>query len=969
MSASLDQLSILSAANPDYIAELYAKYLQNPGNVDQSWSRFFGGMGDEEKALLADLTKASWTPSKEKIAAVLSSTPANDAPAAKADKGVKASKAEVKSDRGPEPQAGLREIRAATMDSVRAIMLIRAFRVRGHLLAELDPLNLMESKYHPELDPSTYGFSEADFDRPIFLDKVLGRDTATLREIMTILQSTYCGKIGVEFMHIQDPEQKAWIQEKIEGGLNHTEFTPEGKRAILKRLTAADQFEKFLHTKYTGTKRFGLEGGEALVPAVEQIIKRGGQLGVKEIVVGMAHRGRLNVLANIMGKPFTAIFSEFQGNPSKPEDVEGSGDVKYHMGTSGDREFNGNVVHLSLTPNPSHLEAVNPVVLGRVRAKQDQRKDPSHAQVLALLLHGDAALAGQGVVAESMMLCQLPGYGTGGTIHIVINNQIGFTTSPQFSRSGEYCTDIAKMIQPPIFHVNGDDPEAVVHAARLAIEFRQQFKSDVFIDMICYRRHGHNESDEPAFTQPLMYKAIRNQATTREIYARQLVREGALTADEADKILNDFNNYLEQEFKAAEGYKPNKADMLEGHWSGIKKVASAKTKTVVDDKILQKVGKALWTVPEGFQGNPKVLRQLESKKKMFETGQDVDWATAEALAFGTLALEGYPVRLSGQDCGRGTFSQRHAVLTDQNTEERYVPLNNIDAKQARFEVLDSPLSEFAVLGFEYGYSMVEPRALTLWEAQFGDFVNGAQIIIDQFITAAESKWLRMSGLVMLLPHGYEGQGPEHSSARMERFLQLCAEDNIQVANCTTPANYFHILRRQMHREFRKPLVMMTPKSLLRHKLCVSAVADMTGKTNFLPVIGDGLAKPGKDVKRVVLCSGKVYYDLFEEREKMKANNVALVRVEQLYPFPASEIAEELEKYPEAEVIWCQEEPGNMGSWLYIDRRIEGILSGLKVKAKRPVYVGRPDAASPATGYLKKHNVEQAKLVREALTVK
>ena len=974
MTTSAQNASFLSAASADYIAELYGLYLKNPSSVDTSWSGFFSALGDEEKALLTGVAHASWTPAKEKIAAVLSSTPPPEAPApAGKDKGkpsaAPASASAAASGKPAEgPVIGEKEIRAATLDSVRALMLIRAFRIRGHLLADLDPLSLMESKYHPELDPSTYGFTEKDFERPIFLDRVLGRETATLREILTILHDTYCGRIGVEFMHIQDPDQKAWIQEKIEAGHNHTEFTPEGKKAILSRVTAADQFERFLHTKYTGTKRFGLEGGEALVPAIEQIIKRGGQLGINEVVIGMAHRGRLNVLANVMGKPFTAIFSEFQGNPSKPEDVEGSGDVKYHMGTSGDRDFNGNVVHLSLTPNPSHLEAVNPVVLGRVRAKQDQKNDARREQVLALLLHGDAALAGQGVVAESMMLCNLPGYGTGGTIHFVINNQIGFTTSPQYSRSGQYSTDIAKMIQSPIFHVNGDDPEAVVHASRLAVEFRQRFRSDVFVDMICYRRHGHNESDEPAFTQPLMYKAIRNQPTTREIYAKTLVREGVLTPPEADKIVDDFVAHLEVEFKAAEGYKANKADMLEGHWSGIKRVSNATTQTALSADVLKKIGAALCHAPDGFNVNPKVLRQLEAKRKMFETGLDLDWATAEALAFGSLALEGYPVRLSGQDCGRGTFSQRHSVLVDQNSEQRYVPLNNIDPKQARYEVHDSPLSEFAVLGFEYGYSLVEPRALVLWEAQFGDFANGAQIIIDQFISSAESKWLRMSGLVMLLPHGYEGQGPEHSSARLERFLQLCGDDNIQVANCTTPANYFHILRRQMHREFRKPLVIVTPKSLFRHKLCVSALADMAGRSAFLPVIPDTL-RTGKGIDRVVLCSGKVYYDLFEEREKIKAANVALVRIEQLYPFPAAELGAELAKYPAADVVWCQEEPGNMGAWHYIDRRIEQVLGGIGHASARPRFVGRPDSASPATGSLKKHNIEQAKLVTEALTVK
>jgi 2-oxoglutarate dehydrogenase E1 component len=776
-------------------------------------------------------------------------------------------------------------------------------------------------------------------------------------------------------MHMSDPDQKRWIQERIEGIRNHTEFTSKGKHAILERLTAAETFEKFLDKKFTGTKRFGLDGGESAIPALEQIIKRGGQLGVREIIIGMPHRGRLNVLANFMGKPFAAIFSEFQGNAANPEDVQGSGDVKYHLGTSSDREFDGTSVHLSLTANPSHLEAVNPVALGKVRAKQMQRKhmprEEQMSEVMGLLMHGDAAFAGQGLVPETLLLSELRGYRTGGTIHFIVNNQIGFTTAPAYSRSSPYPTDVAKTIQAPIFHVNGDDPEAVVHVARIATEFRQRFKKDVIVDMICYRRHGHNEGDEPSFTQPIMYREIAKHPTTRTIYAERLVKEGVVTGEEADRLVSDFSAHLESQFEAAKGYKPNKADWLEGKWTGLE-VASGEDRrgeTGASLQTLREVGGALTRVPENFNLHRTLRRILDNKRKMIESGQGLDWATAEALAFGTLLKEGTPVRLSGQDSGRGTFSQRHAVLVDQESENRYIPLNNLGDGQAAFEVIDSPLSEAGVLGFDYGFSLAEPNALVCWEAQFGDFANGAQVIIDQFISSAESKWLRMSGLVMLLPHGYEGQGPEHSSARLERFLQLSAEDNWQVCNLTTPANYFHALRRQILRPFRKPLIITTPKSLLRHKLAVSSLEDLGQDRTFhrlLPESGKLVADA--KVTRVVLCSGKVYYDLLEEREKRGIKDVALMRVEQLYPFPKRTLEKELQRYANAEVVWCQEEPKNMGAWTFVEHRIEDALTAVKVAAKRPRYVGRPEAASPATGLYKRHNLEQAKLVGDALTV-
>ena len=922
------------------VGELYREFLTAPDSVAEPWRRLFGDLDEEAKALLGAMNGAGAT-------AVAAALPVGDGTAAE-------------------------QIRTATLDSIRALMLIRAYRVRGHLEADLDPLGLKPHEPHPELDPKTYGFTEADMDRPIFINNVLGLETANLHEIMKAVRETYCGKIGVEYMHIQDPAQKAWIQERIESIHNRTDFTETGKRAILERLTAAEIFEQFLNKKYTGTKRFGLDGGEAMIPALEQILKRGGQLGLKEVVLGMPHRGRLNVLANFMGKPFTAIFSEFQGGAAHPEDIGGSGDVKYHLGTSTDREFDGNVVHLSLTANPSHLEAVNPVVVGKVRAKQAQLKDTDRTQVMALLMHGDAAFSGQGLVPETLDLSELKGYAIGGTIHFIVNNQIGFTTNPVNSRSGPYCSDTAKIIQAPIFHVNGDDPESVVHVARIATEFRQTFRKDVVIDMFCYRRFGHNEGDEPAFTQPLMYKAIAKHPTARKIYADRLITQGSVAPDEATQLTGQMEARLEEDFEAARAYKPNKADWLEGVWSGLDRTrdfGARRGETALPLETLREVGQALVRVPMGFNANRKILRQLEAKRKMIETGEGIDWATAEALAFGSLLIEGHPVRLSGQDCNRGTFSQRHACLIDQETEDRHVMLNHISEDQAKIEVIDSPLSELAVLGFEYGYSLAEPRALVLWEAQFGDFSNGAQIIIDQFISSGESKWLRMSGLTMLLPHGYEGQGPEHSSARLERFLQLCAEDNLQVVNCSTPANYFHVLRRQLHREFRKPLVIMTPKSLLRHKRCVSSMELFGPGSTFHRVLHcDQLPSDPKDAKQVVLCTGKVYYDLLEEREKRGIADIHFLRLEQLYPFPADALVSELEQYKHCDLVWCQEEPRNMGAWAFANSFIEEVAEEAGCKNPRPRYAGRPSAASPATGSNRKHQIEQAALIEDALTL-
>ena len=945
----------LSGANAIFIAEMHQRWLDTPHLVSQDWADFFTRLdgldaGVPSTSQQSDRPDLKWGKPPSKVI------------------GAEAEKVQGNVGQSAPSAHSQEDIRSATLDSIRAIMLIRAYRIRGHLMASLDPLGLGKAVYHPELDPETYGFSEADMDRPIFINFVLGLEVATLREIISIVRDTYCGTIGIEFMHIQDPEQKAWIQERIEGIRNQTQFTPRGKMAIYERLVSAENFEQYLHKKYVGTKRFGLDGGEAVVPALEQIMKRGSQLGLEEVVVGMAHRGRLNVLHNVLSKPFRAIISEFLGNPANPEEAGGSGDVKYHMGNSADREFDGKEVHLTLNANPSHLEVVNPVAIGRSRAKQNQRDDADRTSVLPLLIHGDAAFAGQGIVAETFAFSALRGYRTGGSMHMIINNQIGFTTDPAFSRSSPYPTDVAKMVMSPIFHVNCDDVEAVVHVCRIATEFRQQFKSDVVIDLICYRRFGHNEGDEPSFTQPLMYNKIKGHPSVRKIYADKLIQEGSITAEEAQAVIDENIKYLDKEFEAGTNYRPNKADWLEGQWSGFKKAhgESRRGQTSATQEQIDIIGKAMTTVPEGLNIHSKLQRVIDGRKKALETGEGIDWATAEQLAFGTLLLEGQSVRLSGQDSCRGTFSQRHAVFVDQQSNERHTPLNHLGVDQEVFEVIDSPLSEASVLGFEYGFSQAEPNALVMWEAQFGDFANGAQVIVDQFISSGEAKWLRMSGLVMLLPHGHEGQGPEHSSARLERYLQLCAEDNMQVVNCTTPANYFHVLRRQLKRDFRKPLIVMTPKSLLRHKRCVSSLDDMMNGNTFHRVIEEHDRGIAEKADRIVISSGKVYYDLLAAREEAGIDNISLIRLEQIYPFPHRTLVRVLSERPDAEVIWCQEEPRNMGSWDFVDHRIEAVMNDVGGKFSRPRYVGRPEAASPATGSMSRHVKEQNKLINEAL---
>ncbi|HEY5107575.1 MAG TPA: 2-oxoglutarate dehydrogenase E1 component [Caulobacteraceae bacterium] len=976
LNAVLAETSFLYGANAGFVEDLYARWASDPGSVEPSWRAFFASFSDGSPPPGAAVRPPSWAPVPEAgprpdwLSAIDGLWPAVEA------------KLESRiGDLAPALSAG--EVRSRTLDSLRAIMMIRAYRMRGHLKANLDPLGLaVTAGDASELDPANYGFSEGDFDRPIFLDFVMGLENATVREILELLKRTYCGALGLQYMHISDRAERAWLQQRIEGRDKEISFTREGKIAILKKLIEAEGFERFLHKRFPGTKRFGLDGAEAAVPALEQVIKRGGALGVKDIVIGMPHRGRLNVLAAVMAKPYRAMFHEFQGGSSLPSDIEGSGDVKYHLGASSDRAFDGNSVHLSLTANPSHLEIVNPVVLGKARAKQAfaLRENPSlgRSHVLPLLMHGDAAFAGQGVVAECFNLMGVRGYRTGGAIHFIVNNQIGFTTSPSYSRTSPYPSDSALMVEAPIFHVNGDDPEAVVFAAKLATEYRQQYGKDVVIDMFCYRRFGHNEGDDPTMTQPLMYLKIKDHPSTRDIYAERLIAEGLASRAEFDGWVADFNARLETEFEAGKTFHADKADWLDGKWVGLALPAGEERRgdTAVPLQKLRDLGLKFTSLPSDLDIHKTVGRVIGQRRSAIEAGANIDWSTAEHLAFATLLDQGFPVRLSGQDTVRGTFVQRHCDLVDQSSEAHYTPLSNLRPGQAHFEVLDSPLSEEAVLGFEYGFSLADPNTMTVWEAQFGDFANGAQVLIDQFISSGERKWLRMSGLVLLLPHGYDGQGPEHSSARLERFLQLCAEDNLQVANCSTPANYFHILRRQMLREFRKPLILMTPKSLLRHKKAVSKLADMAEGSSFHRVLADDAEtseltsirlQADDRIRRVILCSGKVYYDLLDEREKRGVDDVYLMRLEQFYPWPMKSLSTELARFGAAELVWCQEEPKNMGGWTFVDPWLELTLAKLAISANRARYVGRPASASTAAGLMSRHVKEMATFLASAFT--
>ncbi|AMV37626.1 2-oxoglutarate dehydrogenase E1 component [Planctomyces sp. SH-PL62] len=907
--------SVVSRANLDLVEAYQRRWREDPASVDESWRNFFEGY---------DLGASLINPA---------AAPYGDAP----------------------PPA---------QQSVKAVTrLVDAYREMGHNLADLDPLKLTPRRLTDEqLELANFGLSEADLDRD-FYTKFGEEDHGTLREILSVLRDTYCRTIGVEYMHIRDLEIRRWLFERMEPVRNNPRFDLKKKRRIIYKLNEAELFETFLHKNFVGQKRFSLEGGEMLIPLLDAIIERAGGLGVQEIVMGMPHRGRLNVLANILHKPYGLIFSEFEGN--MPETVAGDGDVKYHLGFSADHVTQDRrTVHLTLTPNPSHLEAVNPVVEGRMRAKQRRAKDALRKLGAPILIHGDAAFAGQGLVAETLNLSQLPGYRTGGTIHIVVNNQIGFTTSPSEGRSTRYCTDVAKMIEVPIFHVNGEDPEAVVFVGELATDFRQQFGRDVVIDMVCYRRHGHNEGDEPGFTQPLMYDNIKNRISVREMYTERLVTSGELTSKEAESVAETFAEKLQQVLEEVkrEGVEPRTAmpGYSSGPWSELTPHYSFEpVETGVGYDVLKKITSVAASPPTGFTPNHKLVRIFKNRVAVMEEKGGVDWAFAESLAFGSLLLEETPVRLSGQDSRRGTFSQRHAVLIDQLTGQPWIPLNNLGGGQAQFCVYDSLLSEAAVLGFDYGYSLDEPSMLIMWEAQFGDFANGAQVIIDQFIASAESKWGRGSGLVMLLPHGYEGQGPEHSSARLERFLQLCAEDNIQVCVPSTPAQYFHMLRRQVRRNFRKPLIVMTPKSLLRRKEAVSPV-DRLVDDRFHDVLDDSDAPRG--ARRLLLCSGKVYYDLAAKRAELgKEKEVAIVRLEQPYPFPAQELKQILDGYPDVrDWVWVQEESQNMGAWTFVAPRLEELM-GLPFQ-----YVGRDASASPATGSKLVHDREQSELVEAAV---
>ncbi len=907
--------SLLNSDNAHFVEVLYNQYLADPNTVSDEWRDYF-----------SRLTTSAPSPQSREV---------GDQTAAVAD---------------IEQQA-------------RVLQLINAYRVRGHFDAELDPLGIAPKRSHPELDPGYYSFTGDDLSKEFSVGRLFGMPALTLRGILSTLRETYCGTVGIEYMHIQDPVQRQWIQERVENKRYQVSLMLDTKRAVLTKLYAAETFEAFLHTKFVGHKRFSLEGAEALIPLLDMLIEHGVTQGVEELVIGMPHRGRLNVLANTLGKSYEVIFSEFEGNVD-PSLMMGTGDVKYHLGFSADRVTrSGKSVHLTLTANPSHLEAVNPVVEGRVRAKQDRAEDRERTRVVPLLIHGNAAFAGQGVVAETLNLSRLRGYSTGGSIHLIANNQIGFTTNPEDGHSGPYASDIAKAVQAPIFHVNGDDVEAVVRVAILAMEYRQTFKRDVVIDMWCYRRYGHNEGDEPSFTQPRMYRAIKGHPHVTWLYRERLLDRGELSAEEVATIENTFKHRLQSALDTVKSNPPAVGpDTLRGAWEGFTCGHAGSVDTRVRRDLLEYIAHRLAAVPEDFTPNPKVEKLLQARTDAVLNNGPIDWGLAELLAYGTLVCEGTAVRLSGQDSERGTFSHRHAVLVDYDTGVHHVPLSQLREGQANFSVYNSPLSEFAVMGFEFGYSLDDPDTLVIWEAQFGDFANGAQVIIDQFLTCAEAKWQRMNGMVLLLPHGYEGQGPEHSSARLERYLQLCAEDNIQVANCTTPAQFFHLLRRQMKRDFRKPLVVMTPKSLLRHRLAVSSVTDLA-EGAFHEVLEEPANPDPRQVTRLLLCSGKVYYDLLAERERRGRANTAIVRIEQLYPFPTEELTETLTRYERAmDIVWVQEEPHNMGAWSFMYEHVPTLLRpGRSLR-----YAGRNAQAAPAVGSQKIHQQEQAALLEQAL---
>lgn len=901
----MEKHSYLSNAEPSAIEQFYEQFLKDPSSVDEGWQKFFEGFEFARKSYSEHQPESYLVPKEFKV-----------------------------------------------------INLINNYRQRGHLFTKTNPVR-QRRQYAPNLDIENFGLAESDLETMFEAGSEIGIGKASLRDIIAHLQQTYCQSIGAEFVYIRTREIFEWLRNKMESSRNTPKFNAEDKKTMLRKLARAVFFEKFIHRKFTGQKRFSLEGAESLIPALHAVIEYGSEMGIQEFVMGMAHRGRLNVLTNVMQKSYQDVFNEFLNKQFEDDSV--MGDVKYHLGyTSTFKSGNGNKSMLSLCPNPSHLEAVNPVVEGIVRSRIDAQYQGDQSKIIPILIHGDASIAGQGIVYELLQMSGLQGYKTGGTIHLVINNQIGFTTNYLDARTSTYCTDVAKTTQSPVFHVNGDDVEALAFTIRMAMEFRARFHKDVFIDLLCYRKYGHNEGDEPRFTQPILYKIIEKHPDPYSIYSEKLINEGVITREEALEVEHEFNELLEKELAASQDAQKSKLYSFYEHlWTGIRKSKpedfNNSPETAVSKETLLRIGKKIAEKPKDKELYRKTIKLMDERRAMLEKGGSFDWAMGELLAYGTLLDEGFPVRLSGQDSQRGTFSHRHSVLTIEESEERYVPLNNISANQARFEVYNSPLSEYGVLGFDYGYALASPNTLTIWEAQFGDFNNGAQIIIDQYISSAEEKWKVMNNLVMLLPHGYEGQGPEHSSARMERFLTLCADYNMQVANCTTPANFFHLLRRQLHREIRKPLIVFTPKSLLRHPKCVSTLADFT-QGGFKEVIDDDLADPGK-VRRVILCSGKVYYELVEEREKMERWDTAIIRLEQLFPFPEKQIQDFLSKHLIAEsYIWVQEEPVNMGAWSFISRRLPGY---------NLIVAARPESGSPSAGSIHLHNLRQRKIIEKA----
>ena len=938
MMKELAATSYLFGGNAPFVEDLYESYLHNPQSVPEEWREYFDrlqvlpGAAEGRDVAHAPIVGAFAQRAKQ----------------------------------GTLRAAGALAQPGVERKQVYVQMLISAYRFLGNRWAELDPLKRMPRPPIAELEPAYYDLTEADLETVFNTGTLVGPERASLREILQQLRETYCGTIGAEFMYISDPAQKRWIQSRLEAARGRPQLAPEVRRRLLERLTAAETLEKYLHTRYVGQKRFSLEGGETAIAMMDELVQRAGAHGVEELVIGMAHRGRLNVLVNTLGKSANDLFAEFEG---KSEAASSSlGDVKYHLGFSSDVSTPGGPVHLTLAFNPSHLEIVNPVVEGSVRARQHRRKDRGGEKVVSVLLHGDAAFAGQGVVMETLNLSQTRGYSTGGTVHLIINNQIGFTTSdPRDARSSIYCTDVAKMVEAPIFHVNGDDPEAAHFVTQLAMDFRKEFKKDVVIDLVCFRRLGHNEQDEPFVTQPLMYKKIAQHPGTRRLYADKLVAQGVVAAEEPERLIKDFRQALDQGRQTSSPVLSNFQRKYAVDWTpflGAKWTDAADTSVPL--KELEQLGARLTTVPEDFKLHPSVERVVAARREMARGKQALDWGMAENLAYASLLVSGYGVRLSGQDCGRGTFAHRHAVFHDQKREKwdagSFIPLSNLQEGQADFVVIDSVLSEEAVLGFEYGYACAEPNELTIWEAQFGDFANGAQVVIDQFITSGEVKWGRMCGLTLLLPHGYEGQGPEHSSARLERYLQLCAEHNVQVCVPTTPAQIFHLLRRQMVRPFRKPLIVLTPKSLLRKREAVSALKELA-KGGFQTVIGEIDALEAKPVTRIIACAGKVYYDLLAARRERRLETVALIRVEQLYPFPHKQFAAEMKRYPNAhEVVWCQEEPQNQGAWYQTQHYlVENMRADQKL-----FFAGRPMASAPAGGYLARHNQRQKAVVDQAL---